>query len=223
MKLDPREARQILRQCDFAALATQSARLPGYPFISHVPVALDGAGRPLMLFSRLAEHTRNLAADPRASLMVSVPGPDPQAQPRLTLLGDLRPAEVDAAQRARYLRYHPDGADFLGFGDFSFYRLEVLRVRLVGGFARAGWIEAAWPPRPLPEDEEADLVARLQTETPPDWDVLGLDWEGLDLRISAAGRLRLAWGESPASPADLLQAASSQLAAQGAASYLPGR
>jgi len=215
VKLDPREARQILRQCDFGALATQSAKLPGYPFVSHAPLALDGAGRPLLLFSRLAEHSRNLAGDPHASLMVSVPGQDVQAQPRLTLVGDLRPAEVAPATRERYLRYHPDAVDYLGLGDFSFYRLEVQAIRLVAGFAKAGWVApAAWACRPLAEDEEATLLERLSTAAAAGHAILGMDWEGMDVRAATGERLRLAWPEHSATVVDLEQAA---LAALGAA------
>lgn len=214
MKLDPREARHILRQCDFGALATQSAKLPGYPFVSHAPLALDAAGRPLMLFSRLAEHSRNLEADPRASLMVSVPGSDAQAQPRLTLLGELRPAGVEPASRERYLRYHPDAATYLGFGDFRFFRLDVLALRLVGGFARAGWIAPeGWSGRVLGDEDEAALRAGLQTDGPPGWEILGLDWEGLDAR-SPQGRRRLTWNPPPATVnglADCARAALSQI------------
>jgi len=208
MKLDPREARHILRQCDFAALATHSAKLPGYPFISHVPLALDGAGRPLMLLSSLAEHTRNLAADPHASLMVALPGEEtqdgPQAQPRLTLVGELRPAEVDASSRERYLRYHPDAATYLGFGDFRFYRLEVQAVRLVAGFARAGWIAPAeWAGRPLAEGEEARLVERIQNRAPSASLILGVDWEGMDACVPAGSRRRFIWKHEPATLQDL--------------------
>jgi heme oxygenase (biliverdin-IX-beta and delta-forming) len=217
MKLDPREGRHVLRQCDFGALATHSVKVAGYPFVSHVPLALDGAGRPLLLLSRLAEHSKNLAADPRASLMATPPGEglqdEIQAQPRLTLLGDLRPAEVEAPCRERYLRYHRDAADYLGFGDFRFYRLDVMRVRLVAGFAQAGWIEPeAWLGRTLAEDEEAALLARLQTEAPAGWDLLGVDWEGLDLRVAGRGRQRLRWPHIPVDGEALVDAASSALA-----------
>lgn len=211
MKLDPREARHVLRQCDFAALATQSARLAGYPFVSHVPVMLDEAGRPLMLLSALAEHSRNLLADGRASLMASPPGPDPQAQPRLTLVGDVVPVEADAGLRTRYQRYHPDAADYLGFGDFRFYRLTPLRVRLVGGFARAGWIDAVdWAGRPLPASDEAVVLERLAAQAAPGVELLGVDWEGLDLR-TAAGRRRLGWEEDPATAEALAEVAAAAL------------
>lgn len=194
MRLDPREARAVLRCCDFAALATQSAKLAGFPFLSHVPFALDARLRPVMLLSALAEHTRNLAADPRASLMVAVPGPDPQAQPRVTLLGEVRPVEeVDPAFVDRYRRFHPEAATWLGFGDFRFYRCEPVRVRLVAGFARAGWIDpGAWEVPPLSERVEAELLAACG-DAAGGWTVLGLDREGIDLRDETGDRRRHDW------------------------------
>ena len=50
-----------------AALA--SLKPDGQPFASYVVTAPDVDGSPLMLLSRLAEHTRNLEGDPRASLL----------------------------------------------------------------------------------------------------------------------------------------------------------
>lgn len=193
MRLDPREARAVLRCCDFAALATQSAKLAGYPFLSHVPFALDARLRPVMLLSALAEHTRNLAADPHASLMAAVPGPDPQAQPRVTLLGEVRAVEPEPALADRYCRFHPEAATWLGFGDFRFYRLEPVRIRLIAGFARAGWIEAReWGLPPLPERGEAALLDACGRSA-GGWAVLGIDREGVDLRDADGVRRRHEW------------------------------
>jgi putative heme iron utilization protein len=126
------------------ALATL-ARVPaGYPYGSLVLYALDPLGRPLLLLSRLAEHTANLAQDPRASLLVveSGGGADPLAGARATLLGRGAPVpEPDlAAARARYLARHPGAALYLQLPDFAFFRLEVEGVRYVGGFGRMAWI-----------------------------------------------------------------------------------
>lgn len=63
-------------------LATHSAQRPGFPFGSVVAYAADAAGRPVLWLSDLAEHTRNPAADPRASLPAdgrSDRGPDERA------------------------------------------------------------------------------------------------------------------------------------------------
>ena len=70
MKVDYSEVRRLLRLGLHGALGTHSASIAGYPFTSSLPYALDGACRPLFLISGLAEHTRNLLADPRASLLV---------------------------------------------------------------------------------------------------------------------------------------------------------
>ncbi len=199
MKLDAKEARAVLRQCDFAALATQSVKMPGFPFLSHVPFALDAVCRPVLLLSNLAEHCRNLARDTRASLMTTQSSADPQSQPRLTIMGELRPFEPERALTERYLRYHPEAATWLGFGDFRFFHLQPSRARLVAGFARAGWIDALdHGMESLGEQEEAPLLAALNTVTPTGFHLLGLDNEGIDTRDASGKRLRLplAPGES---------------------------
>lgn len=54
-----------------AALATHSTTLEGFPFASAVPFVTDEHHRPVFLISGIAEHSRNLAANPRASLMIA--------------------------------------------------------------------------------------------------------------------------------------------------------
>ncbi|OLT20362.1 hypothetical protein BJF78_09560 [Pseudonocardia sp. CNS-139] len=116
----------------------------GFPFGSLVSHAVDAAGRPLLLLSDLAEHSRNLRTDPRASLMASESGAgDPLALARVTvvgtvgeLLGDERAAALEVYRAAQ------PGAFYAGFGDFRLYRLEVASVRYVGGFGRMSWVTA---------------------------------------------------------------------------------
>ncbi len=211
MKLDALEARSVLRQCDFGALATLSAKLPGHPFVSHVPFALDAEVRPVLLLSGLAEHTRNLLADARVSLMATLPGPEPQSQPRLTLMGEAAPIEPPRALLDRYLRYHPEAAAWIGFGDFRFFRLRPQRVRLISGFARAGWIEAAqWSVPTLAETAEEALLAELAPAL-PGARLLGLDHEGCDFRDEHGGRRRLAWTPGAVDTAGLLAQARAAL------------
>ena len=64
------EARQLLRRARTGTLSTLN-RDDGTPYASLVNVATDVTGWPLILVSTLAWHTKNLAADPRASLMVA--------------------------------------------------------------------------------------------------------------------------------------------------------
>ena len=59
--------RQLMRSCRSATLSTRLANADGWPYGSLVTVAIDNDVSPLLLFSTLADHTRNLAVDERAS------------------------------------------------------------------------------------------------------------------------------------------------------------
>jgi putative heme iron utilization protein len=128
------------------SLATLSRRHPGHPFASVMPYALDDEGRPLFLISTMAMHTQNLLADPRASLLVTPPGGtgDPLAAARLTLMGQgVRLSGEDAAAaRAAYLARHETASFWVDFEDFAFWRLDILDVYYVGGFAAMDWVSA---------------------------------------------------------------------------------
>jgi heme iron utilization protein len=140
--------RTLVAGTNRGTLSTVCLDPAGYPFGSVATYALDGQGRPILFVSTMAEHTRNARSDPRASLIVAdvVPaGSDPLAAARATLIGDL--GEVTGAERAEvrdiYLAANPASAYYIDFGDFSFWRLEVLSVRYVGGYGRMSWVEAA--------------------------------------------------------------------------------
>ncbi len=142
---DAERARTLFEYARHATLATVGAQ-GGDPFGSLVGYAPDAAGRPLLCLSDLAEHSINLAADPRASLLVAAiteSGSDPLAGARATLVGDL--VEVPEAERedvhTRYRDAHP-GAFYSTFADFRLYRLEIRSVRYVGGFGRMSWVDA---------------------------------------------------------------------------------
>jgi heme iron utilization protein len=139
-----RKARSLLEARRLGVLTTVSSRLPGYPFASITPFSLDGQGRPVFLISGLAVHTKNLMADPRASLLVFESGfeQDPLGSARMNLLGGVRavPEDEIASVRGAYLKDHPESAQWMGFGDFRLYRLEVTEVYYIGGFGEMGWI-----------------------------------------------------------------------------------
>jgi putative heme iron utilization protein len=154
------------------SLSTLAIDPPGTPFGSIVTYGLDDRGRPIGFVSTLAEHTRNLLADPRASLLVveSVPeGSDPLAAGRATLLGRLEQvadeAEVEAS-KAAYLAANPQ-AFYVAYGDFLCVRLEVLSIRYVGGFGRMSWVDAddyaAAEPDPL-APHAAGIVGHMNAD-----------------------------------------------------------
>src|SRR3954463_16129473 len=97
-------AKRVLRTAGTAALGTLSA--DGAPFSSLVTVGTAHDGEPILLISRLAVHTQNLARDPRASLLLVEPGGeagDPLAGARVTLTGRVGEASTDATLRRRFL------------------------------------------------------------------------------------------------------------------------
>jgi putative heme iron utilization protein len=139
------EVRALLAQARHGVLATLSARRAGWPFASVVAFAGSVEGDPLLLLSSLAEHTRNLALDTRASLLVveHAAEADPLAGGRVTLLGKIEsvPTEHEPAARQRYLERHPEAREFFGMGDFRLYVLKVTEARYVGGFGDMGWLD----------------------------------------------------------------------------------
>jgi putative heme iron utilization protein len=128
------EARQLVAAARSATLAT----IGEAPLATLVAVTDDGTGRPLFLFSSLAEHTKNLRARPDASVLIASPG-DSMDRPRVTLIGRmvwLEGAEAEAA-KARFVSTHEEAKVWVTLKDFAPARLELTSVRFVGGFARA--------------------------------------------------------------------------------------
>ncbi len=147
--------RTLLSLSSVATLSTMSRKLPGFPFGSLMPYALDAAGRPLFLISNMAMHTQNLKADGRASLFVSQTAEDgdPLGAARATLVGEV--AAVPAAElrgaREQYLAKHPNSQYWVEFADFGFFRLQPLDVYYVGGFGVMGWVQAEEYARAAPD------------------------------------------------------------------------
>ncbi|MGZ8258047.1 MAG: HugZ family pyridoxamine 5'-phosphate oxidase [Methylotenera sp.] len=135
------EARQFLRSTQSGMLSTFSAKFPGYPFGSVTPFVLDHSGQPVILISAIAEHTKNILANPKVSLLVFAGGEDLQANARLTLIGQATQADKeDANLRARYLRYLPQAASYFDMHDFRFYRIEIAQARYIAGFGKMDWL-----------------------------------------------------------------------------------
>src|SRR5437667_1342888 len=121
-----RLARSLLRRSRQGALATLMAG-SGDPYCSLVNVAAHADGSLILLISRLAVHTKNILDDSRVSLMLHerVAG-DPLEGARIMLAGKAEEAAGDAAAgfRRRHLNVHPSAGGFVGFQDFSFFRIK---------------------------------------------------------------------------------------------------
>lgn len=116
----------------------------GHPHLSRIAVQADADGLPLALLSGIAAHSRVLAADPRAGLLIAPPGGgkgDPLTQPRLSLQVTATalpgPAGSDAARRGRWLAAHPRARLFIDLPDFRFWRMAPLSGMLNAGFGAA--------------------------------------------------------------------------------------
>lgn len=214
------EARSLVRRALKGALATLD-RLTGHPYASLVTLATEPAGAPVFLISCLALHTQNLAADERASVLVDATGNDgnPLAGGRVTLIGRAVPATSQAA-RSRFLARHPEAEGYAGFGDFSFFELDVERAHFVGGFGRIVALERSGvllEPSACQAvaEAEADILEHMNTDHAGaielyatrllgadggPWRLSGVDPEGCDI-VCPGQALRLPFESMATSPA----------------------
>ncbi|MFD1624604.1 HugZ family protein [Azospirillum griseum] len=205
-------ARRLMRACDRASLATAGRAMDkggasdgtddgaGWPYPSLVLVAFDLDGSPLLLLSALAEHTRNLSADPRVGLLFDGTGglDQPLTGARLSVLGRVVRTD-DPRHRDRFLRRHPDAALYAGFADFALHRVVIERAHLVAGFGRIHWLTAADLGLPMAAEALAQAEAELldagnallsaadsasdpASDADAGWSLTGVDPDGLDLR-----------------------------------------
>jgi heme iron utilization protein len=192
-----------MRRLDRASLATSLAAGDGaWPYASLVLVASDLDASPLLLLSDLAEHSKNLARDPHASLLFdnTAGRDDPLTGARVTVLGEILPEPGETSLK-RFVHRHPSAAVYASFKDFRLYRMRVKRAHLVAGFGRIDWIEGQylllldaldWLP-----NHEADILQHMNTDhaatldlyaqrllglSGTGWQLTGVDPEGADLR-----------------------------------------
>lgn len=197
-----RHARQLLLKEYRGVLSTHSRSMPGYPFGSVVPYCLDGQGRPLILISRIAQHTHNLSLDPKCSMLVGErEAEDVQAVGRVTVMAQARKlVEADRIEAAamRYYRYFPGSQSYHSAHDFDFWVLEPVRYRYIGGFGAIHWLDDVALVNPFAgaveggmvrhmNDDHAKAIAHYvelaglpQTEPAT---LVGIDSEGMHLRI----------------------------------------
>jgi len=228
------DVKRLMRLARTGALATLEAK-GGAPLTTLLGVASDFDGAPLFLMSTLSRHTRNLAGDPRASLLLTGRHErgDPLNQPRVTLGGVVERCAVPRA-KLRYLQRNPKAGLYAGFADFALYQLRIDDVHFNGGFGRA--VPLAAVEVLASREGEAALVeaedellaevnalgraglARLaehkaspRAPGPGGWRAIGLDAEGLDL--AAGGRAARAQFAAPAHDPEAWRARLSKLLA----------
>ncbi|KAK2078103.1 hypothetical protein QBZ16_003971 [Prototheca wickerhamii] len=131
--------------------------------------AADGAGSPLFGFSPLAIHTRNLREDPRASLVLQLPGWTGLANARVTIFGDVYPLPKNMQEAAREIFHQKHAAQQAGSapaprrlsGNRQYFRMHRVRdIYFVGGFGTVQWVG--------PEEYAAAEPDRIIMERPRD-------------------------------------------------------
>lgn len=202
-----KNARLLLLKEYRGVLSTHSLAMPGFPFGSVVPYCLSEEGWPLILISRIAQHTRNLQADPRCSLLVAERDvEDVQLNGRLTLMAQARqlsePPSVETAAE-RYYRYFPESRDYHRVHDFDFWVLQPVRWRFIGGFGAIHWLEQVALANPFAgaEGDEGGMLEHMNADhaaaiahyvgqaglpATPEARMVGIDAEGFHLRIGQA-------------------------------------
>jgi hypothetical protein len=223
------DVKRLMRLARTGALATLEAT-GGAPLTTLIGVASDFDGAPLFLMSTLSRHTRNVATDPRASLLLTgrQERGDPLNHPRVTLSGRIERCAPPRA-KVRYLQRNPKAGLYAGFADFALFQLRIDDVHFNGGFGRAAPLAVAEVlasregEAALAEAEErliaeanalgAPMLARLAGHNAlrPAWRAIGLDAEGLDL--AAGGRAARAQFATPAHDPEAWRARLEQLLA----------
>lgn len=199
-KTPAEQARAVARACRTASLATTMTGNAGHqPYASLVLVAFDHDAAPLLLISRLADHTKNILGSDRVALLCDGTAglAEPLTGPRVSLLGLAEKTE-SPRHRARYLARHPSAEMYAGFGDFAFYRIHVERAHIVAGFGKIHWLDDylyAGETAALAE-AEADILQHMNTDhtdavqlyatrllgrSGDGWSLCGIDTEGTDL------------------------------------------
>ena len=126
----------------------------GFPFGSMVRFVICQSpkhrGLPLVMLSRIAEHSKHIELQTKVSLLVSAEdnetqNSDRQQVARLTVLGEMMLQHADdpdlQADAELYFQQFPESRDYFQLLDFDFYRLHIVKGRYIGGFARAHWLK----------------------------------------------------------------------------------
>ncbi len=206
------DARRIIRMGLKASLGTLRSGT-GDPYVSLVTVATASCGAPLILISKLAVHTQNLLANPRASLLFDATNAtgDPLAGGRVTISGRAVKT-TDPNARRRFLARLPAAELYADFPDFAFYKFEIESAHYIGGFGRIVDLTAS---QMRVETEGADQLATAEAEildhmntdhtdavalyaqffgaAAAPWRITGLDPDGFDL-VYAGQAVRLPFG-----------------------------
>jgi putative heme iron utilization protein len=178
----------------------------------------------------MAMHTKNVLADPHATLLIVQAAGDgnPLGAGRISLMGEVLPVENQqerAEVEAGYVERNPSARNYLQFDDFRFFKLHLVDIYFVGGFGVMGWITAeefkSAKPDPL-VDVAAGILQHMNQEhrksmvklaahrcglAAEDAEMLSVDRLGFNLRVrthEGMKGVRLAY-DAPAESAEAVR------------------
>ena len=163
-------ARALFEREHSAVLCSLHAELAGWPFGSIVPYAILPSSDPVVFLSDIAEHTKNLLHDPRASLFLADPAARerPQSGARMSMLVRARRPTGDEEAKAEvaYFARFPSAAAMRSSHGFHVWILEVDRIRWIAGFGEMGWIDRrGWSGEPDPLAPHAvDILEHMNAD-----------------------------------------------------------
>ncbi|MDG6882481.1 heme oxygenase, HugZ family [Phocoenobacter uteri] len=147
---------------ELSTISREESKSAGYPMGSVAPFVIDHTGCPVVYTAAVAERTKNILENPKASLFMREVNRNHRIETgwRLGVMGDL--VEItDQADlmrvRNHYFRHYPRAKMYENFHEFKFYRLDVKIARVILGFGRIAWVEADVLKRASVFDEETEL------------------------------------------------------------------
>ena len=171
-----------------------------------VTYATDTGGSPIFLFSDLSDHTQNLLENSRAAFLIERASHlnQPQAGPRLTLMGKIRKTKM-RNHISRFLNRHPKAKIYANFSDFNYYRMVVTELHFVGGFATSEWFKGSKIILPASisnkvSNAEKDIIDHMNFDHQgvvnfyanvickrkgSAWKLVGVDCDGVDLACAS--------------------------------------
>jgi len=131
----------------FRSVLIATASPQGEPDISYAPFVLDESGRICVYISQLARHTRNLTAQPEASLMFIAPEQESRnlfARQRLILQCKARSVpmeEADSILLQMQAQFGKTVELLRSLPDFQLFRFDVKNGSFIKGFGQAWSLE----------------------------------------------------------------------------------
>jgi putative heme iron utilization protein len=132
-----RRAKALLQAGGTASLGVVDLE-GGAPFTTLVNFVVADDLSPVLLISSLAHHSKCLAQNNRASLLLheTIADGDPMLTFRVTLLGAFSKIPHDDIE-PKFLARHPYAEMYSRFGDFHFWKMQAEHAHIIAGFGRA--------------------------------------------------------------------------------------